>query len=568
MPVITIAHNAVKARLMDAPKEVKLRVSTLLSFRVEGVEHMASFKSGTWDGRSSFFDFRSASFPAGFVNLVNSTLTKEGLTVKVVRKALPKPLGEKNPKVDKFPEDDRYDYQAITVKRLLRHGQMIAQVATGGGKSRIAKLVYSTIKRTTLFLTTRSVLMHQMKDAFEKDLGVKCGVIGDGSWNPSKGMNVGMVQSIAPYVEEKTLEGEIERQLINNANAEKRAMDELKVSLKKKKANLAEMSKSIAQLGAQQAKSRLTDTQVAKKVEKSVKIHNAKCKQIKALLKHFEVVILEEAHEAGGNGFYEIMKHCTNANYRLSLTATPFMRDDEESNMRLMAVSGPIGIRVSEKVLIERGILAKPIFKFDDLPTPDAKAHPNFGRLRKSTPWQRAYKFGVAENEVRNAKIVREVVRAKKHGLTAMVLVQHKAHGNALKKAMEKADVRVKFIYGDHNQKQRQTALQELRDGKLDVLIGSTILDVGVDVPAVGIVILAGGGKAEVALRQRIGRGLRKKASGPNICLVVDYSDAKNDHLRGHARQRRAIIEGTPGFVENILPKGADFDYEELGLAA
>lgn len=99
------------------------------------------------------------------------------------------------------------------------------------------------------------------------------------------------------------------------------------------------------------------------------------------------------------------------------------------------------------------------------------------------------------------------------------------------------------------------------------MLIGSTILDVGVDVPAVGMVILAGGGKAEVALRQRIGRGLREKKNGlPNIALVVDFEDLGNNHLRDHARQRKAIIEATPGFREGILRPGEDFDYAVLGL--
>jgi len=445
---------------------------------------------------------------------------------------------------------------------------MIAQVATGGGKSRIAKLVYSTIGRTTLFLTTRGVLMHQMKDAFEKDMGIKVGVIGDGQWSPRKGMNVGMVQSIAPYTTVKTLSGEIERYLVNRATTESKEIDKLKIDLKKSKATLMETNKALGKLRASHVKGRLNDKQIASKVQVSVDVHNKKCVKIRALLKHFEVVILEEAHEAGGSGFYEILRRCTNANYRLSLTATPFMRDDEEANMRLMAVSGPVGIRISEKMLIERGILAKPIFKFATLGEPDKGVHANYAKVRKSTPWQRAYKLGVVENELRNASIVEEVLRAKAHKLTAMILVQHKAHGELLKKAMLDAGVRVQFIYGDHNQKERSKALAGLKNGTLDALIGSTILDVGVDVPAVGLVVLAGGGKAEVALRQRIGRGLRKKASGPNICLVIDYTDAKNDHLRTHANQRRSIIEGTPGFVENILPKGGDFDYKALGFAA
>lgn len=568
MTVVTIAHNAIKARLMDAPKDVKLRVSSLLSFRVEGVEHMAAFKTGTWDGRSSFFDFRSASFPAGFVNLVHSTLTAEGMTVKVVKRALPTPLGEENPKVDSFDPDERYDYQPLTVKRLLRHGQMIAQVATGGGKSRIAKLVYATIQRTTLFLTTRSVLMYQMKDAFENGMGIQVGVIGDGEWKPRKGMNVGMVQSIAPYTQTKTLAGEIERYIVNVANAEARGLADLKAKLVKEKATLGVTSKTIALFREAQKRERLTDKQIAERVEKSVASHNAKCEKVSELLKRFEVVILEEAHEAGGNGFFDIMNKCVNAHYRLSLTATPFMRDDEESNMRLMAVSGPIGIRISEKLLIDRGILAKPIFKFIQMNDPIKEIHPNYSKVRKSTPWQRAYKLGIAENELRNDLIVKEVIRAKSHRLTTMVLVQHKAHGEALKTAMKDAGIRVVFIYGDHNQDQRQKALADLKSGKIDVLIGSTIMDVGVDVPAVGMIVLAGGGKAEVALRQRIGRGLRKKVNGPNICLVIDFTDSKNDHLRVHARQRRVIIEGTPGFFENILPTGEDFDYKALGLAA
>jgi len=148
------------------------------------------------------------------------------------------------------------------------------------------------------------------------------------------------------------------------------------------------------------------------------------------------------------------------------------------------------------------------------------------------------------------------------------VLIQHTAHGKALKDLMVKAHLRVEFIHGKHEQAQRKKALVDLASGSLDVLIGSTILDVGVDVPAVGMIILAGGGKAEVSLRQRIGRGLRCKKSGPNICLVVDFEDSYNSHLRDHAKQRKAIVTGTPGFVEGILADNCDFNYKKLGIVA
>ena len=83
------------------------------------------------------------------------------------------------------------------------------------------------------------------------------------------------------------------------------------------------------------------------------------------------------------------------------------------------------------------------------------------------------------------------------------------------------------------------------------------------DVPAVGLIVFAGGGKAEVALRQRIGRGLRAKKSGPNAAFVLDFADDYNNHLKMHYMTRRAIVEGTPGFAENIVN---DFDYAGIGF--
>ena len=507
---VTIPHNAVVAKLHEPSRAVKLRVQSLLSYKVEGAEHTSSFKMGNWDGRSSFFDFRTGSFPAGFVNFVTGNLTREGFRINRVRKPLPLPLGPEKPKVDAFPDDPRYDYQMETVNRLLKHGTMIAQVATGGGKSRIARLAFMRINRPTLFLTTRGILMYQMKETFEKDLGIPCSVLGDGQFGHTdkdgrqfiKKMCVGMVQTLVSRLQEANPDDPVDVQ------------------------------------------------------NKQTAIRN----QTIALLGKFEFVIGEEAHEASGNSYYEILRHCKNAHYRLAITATPFMKDSEESNMRLMAAFGSIGIKVSEKMLIDRGILARPVFKIATLSTRPKN-------LMLGTPWQAAYRLGIVTSDERNQAIAFEAHRAALNGLSVMVLIQQKAHGRVLSELLAKRGLRVAFIDGDNDQAERKKALQGLASGQINVLIGSTILDVGVDVPAVGMVILAGGGKAEVALRQRIGRGLRAKKSGPNIALILDFFDGHNRYLKEHSLQRLSIINGTEGFAENILPDGKDFDYETLGLA-
>jgi superfamily II DNA or RNA helicase len=514
---VTIASNAVVAKLVNASDAAMAHVSELLSYDVQGREFAISFQTGSWSGRSTFFSHTSQTFPAGFVHMVEDHLSQKGIKVHKVAKGVPMPLGPENPIVDEFGNDDpRYNFQMHAVRQVERHGRGILQVATGGGKSKIAKLLIARFRRPTLFVTTRGILMYQMADHIETGR-MRSGIIGDGIWQPHpKGINCGMVQTLVARLRVPDLNDEI-RSFIKKGDGLTR--------------------EQIRQLGQDSFEQKM------KTREETI-----------ALLETIEVVIGEEAHEAGGNSYFDILKHCKNASVRVALTGTPFMKEDVESNMRLMAAFGPILIRVSEETLIKRGILARPYFKFH-LSQPHEK-------LRKTSPWQRAYELGYVTNENMLKDIVRDALKAQKAGLPIMCLVLRTSHGDKILAAMKKNGIKAVFIKGENNQKERKAALSALKARKIDAIIGTNILDVGVDVPAVGLVQLAGGGKAEIALRQRIGRGLRSKKGGPNVCFVIDYSTTGNSHLRDHAYQRRKIIEATPGFVEGIVAEGQDLPWE------
>lgn len=405
--------------------------------------------------------------------------------------------------ISEKPVDDYYGF-SVDSDSLYLLGDF--SVTHNSGKSHVAAIAIARIKRPALFVTTRGVLMYQMKRALEESIehrskngepelsGFEVGVIGDGIWRPKK-ITVAMVQTLAAKLKDPSPFDGVRDQ------------------------------------------------------EKQRAIQD----RVKGLLSKFELVILEEAHEASGESYFNILAECKNAHYRLALTATPFMKDDAEDNMRLMACAGSVGVRVTEKELIDKGILAKPYFKYINNPKPS--------KVSNSTGWQRAYKLGIVECVERNDLIVGEVEKMRAAGLSVIVLVQHTNHGTLLSKLMKEVCLNVSFIRGSSSQAVRQEALTKLGDGKIDVLIGTNVIDVGVDVPSVGAIILAGGGKAEVALRQRIGRGLRRKKAGPNVAFVVDFLDEYNSHTRDHARQRRYIVEKTEGFGENILSGNDDFDY-------
>jgi superfamily II DNA or RNA helicase len=568
---LTLAAGAVNAKLLGATREAKLLVREKLSYLVDGASYTQAFKGSSWDGSSSFYDFATDTFPAGFTYKVYAVLLKAGYKVNLVRKPAPAPLGPERPVVDEFGYDPAYNYQPEVADKLVKHRAIIARVATGGGKSRIARICYKRIGRKTLFLTTRGILMYQMGDAVTENLGERVGVVGDSQRDFSRQFTLGMVQTISQAIELWTDEGELLAFIKNRNAAEDREVEKLQTKLKKQKLPATQVADATTALRQQLEAKRAPDAQVVAEIQAKVAEHNRKREEMIKFLAEIEFVILEEAHEASGNGFYEIMRHCVNAHYRLALTATPFMKDSPEDNLRLEACSGPVAITVTEKQLIDLGVLAKPYFKFVQLQNgapsyqEEVKGRMVTHRLFRSTPWPKCYEIGVVHNDERNRAIVYEVSRAKQHGLPGMILVSRTEHGRQLSDMLTQAGVRVAFIKGANDQTERKAALNALRDGRVDAVIGTSIMDVGVDVPAVGLIVLAGAGKAEVQTRQRIGRGLRKKKHGPNIAYVVDFIEAVNSTLRDHQKERMDIIRNTPGFADNIV---ADFDYSVFRKAA
>lgn len=394
--------------------------------------------------------------------------------------------------------------------------------------TKIAMLIMQRYRRMTLFLTTRGILLYQMNDQL-KGIGLNTGQIGDGELRVVRGINMGMVQTLVQALEEPDMGREV-RAVVKSIHLSKN-----------KDAGIP----------------RSEVLRLAK--EK----FDAKTKRREAIIKFLEmieVVIGEEAHEAGGTSYYEILRHCKKATIRVALTATPFMRSSAVDNMRLMAAFGPVLIDVSEKLLIDRGILAMPFFKIVDTEAPKG--------LHKSSPFERAYTLGYIESPTMLKVLGDDAKKAAIHALPVLTLVARKKHGDNILEHYRKIGLRFEFLRGEDKMDDRRRQLKKLTTGELDGVIGTNILDVGVDVPAIGLIQLAGGMKAEVGLRQRIGRGLRAKKTGANIAFIADYTCNLNNTLRDHARQREGIIRQTPGFAEGILPVNQDFPWHEFKIKA
>ncbi len=101
---------------------------------------------------------------------------------------------------------------------------------------------------------------------------------------------------------------------------------------------------------------------------------------------------------------------------------------------------------------------------------------------------------------------------------------------------------RVGMVHGRLKPAERDAEMTRFRDGELDVLVGTTVVEVGVDVPAATMMVIEGADRFGLAqlhqLRGRVGRG-----SVASFCVLV--TDSTDDVAMARLR---AVVESNDGF--------------------
>ncbi len=166
------------------------------------------------------------------------------------------------------------------------------------------------------------------------------------------------------------------------------------------------------------------------------------------------------------------------------------------------------------------------------------------GRKPIRTHWKLPAERGTVYQEVR--RLVEEGRQA--YFVCPMVGESEKMNAQAAEDLhyrlsnMEFSDKRVALIHGQMRPKDKEAAMDAFRRGEQDILVATTVIEVGVDVPNASIMVIEDANRFGLAqlhqLRGRVGRGEYQ-----SFCVLV--ADAKGEDARA---RMEAMVETSDGF--------------------
>ncbi len=407
------------------------------------------------------------------------------------------------------------DYQAEALLAAQLNDRGIFRVPTGGGKSLIGAMIIEARQRHALVIVPTIDLLYQYKDYLAvhlvADYSARMVMVGDhlidnGRWH------IGQLG-----------DGVVDPQPVTVATIRTAA----------KVLGIAYESYEFAEYDDSD------DTKV-------------RAGELRGWVENIGTLIIDEAHILGARVVFEVANKIP-ATAKYGMSASPWR--DDGADLMIEAATGPALFHADCKRLVDGGYLMAPEIIVYDTSTwwSSAAWGTVCKRCKKQwltwtqrcecgcrtfrSQWMEAYKVEIVENQVRNERIAQIVNDLQNQGRITLVLVKQITHGRTLRDLIPGSV----FLSGQNRGQDRHDVLDAMRTGRLHTIVATQIADMGLDIPNLSALVLAGGGKSSTRHLQRIGRVVRPFA-GKSRPVVVDFCDAHIHPWFGrHEHERRRI---------------------------
>ncbi len=458
-----------------------------MTIKMPGARYSTKVRNKQWDGKKCFYNRFTDSFPIGFL----SRVLHKWPDAKVVDERVYQPIPFKIPELNAIDEFYKPTGSALVQRMYQKEAVLCAfefkncliQAATNAGKSAVmAALVKLLRQERVLIVVHRIELLHQLRKMLMGMTGLPIGYIESDGVMIDPYINISMVMTLLKRI----------------------------------------------------------DT----------------IPEVREVFFGSKVLIADECHHMKSETYTTAFCR-SKAVYRIGCSGT-IQDEDTYEGWLVRQYIGDVVFNKTNKELIDMGISAAPKIKMmeyrHDIDYTDLVQEIRMDDAAKGITYQTAWKEReevykrvyklvsdryIIRNVARNKVVVDQVCGAYM-GKQILIVVDYLDHGQMI---MDMIDAKIgkeytDFIHGESES--RKGSLLAFKQGRLKILISSSIIDEGIDISRIEVLILAGGKKSKRQILQRIGRGLRRK-KGENVVTVLDFYDYDGKYLEKHSKIRKSI---------------------------
>jgi superfamily II DNA or RNA helicase/HKD family nuclease len=261
----------------------------------------------------------------------------------------------------------------------------------------------------------------------------------------------------------------------------------------------------------------------------------------------FDVVVVDEFHHAAAPTYERLLRHLR-PRILLGLTATP-ERTDGRSVLEWF--DGRIAVELRLWDALDRGLLSP--FQYFGL---------HDGTDLSRVQWsRRGYDVLALENvytgdQARVSLIVQAIQDkiANPAAMRALGFCVSVAHARFMAREFTRRGLPSVAVSAETSTEEREAALRDLRDRRVNVVFCVDLFNEGVDVPQVDTVLFLRPTESALVFLQQLGRGLRR-AEGKDCLTVLDFIGGANQRFRFDLRFR-ALVGGHRSDVIQQIEQG------------
>lgn len=259
-------------------------------------------------------------------------------------------------------------------------------------------------------------------------------------------------------------------------------------------------------------------------------------------LSQIDMVLIDEADQGGSKQYQNVITRLFNTRIRIGLSGTIYMSKlakDRVKNMNLRCFFGDVIAEFKLKDSIKKGYSTKTIVK-------TVEGKPWFGNWESDCmSYNEIYDDSITNNKIAWTMALDRLKWNLNQGrYPALVVCKHIAHcENLYKFFKERLDNthNIAYVHVNTPTKLRQQIMKDFREGKIDILVSTTIIARGKNFPKLRYLLNTASMDSQEKSIQFLGRLVRKDESKSKVYL--DDLHYPGNYLSRHGNHRRKYYQ-------------------------